>query len=112
MEYNTKINGAIRQFILVWHQSIFIFPKKNSRFLSDKVSTKLNNGINSSFDIVNEIKRAFKVEISPSIVRQIRREDGLVYRRLRKAPKLNAYQKLLRYLWCMVTHTVNNSFVL
>jgi hypothetical protein len=61
-----------------------------------KVSTKLNHGINSSFDIVKEVQKAFGIKICSSVERKIRREDGLVYRRLRKAPKLSEQQKLLR----------------
>jgi hypothetical protein len=60
--------------------------------------------------LVKEVQKAFGVEIDSSTIRRIRREDGLVYRRLRTSPKLNDTEKCIRYIWCKVFDFFVNLF--
>lgn len=45
-------------------------------------STDKNNGFNSSQDIVNEVSRVFKKDISASRVRNIRQKNGKIIKTL------------------------------
>jgi hypothetical protein len=88
-KYNTKVTAAIISYILE--------------------STQACHGTSSSFDISKDILRLFNKSIDSSTIRIIRRAEGLVYRRLRKAPNLTEAHRLMRYLWCLRNYNTDFS---
>jgi hypothetical protein len=72
-----KINKTIRKFILVSKILLIILltiQKCKNYFFFCQKSTIKNLGLNSSNDLANEIYRKFKISVSASYVRKLRRD--------------------------------------
>jgi hypothetical protein len=57
----------------------------------------MNNGFNRS-ELSKEVEDTFNVKIDSSVLKRIRGEDGLIYRKVRAPPKLDSRDEAMRFI--------------
>ena len=67
---------------------------------SIKEMTIQDNGLTNSTKLSSKIHSHFNTTLSSSLIRRYRRNEGFVWRRLRKSPYLTDHQKTMRLEWC------------